>query len=74
MGCWISDLAMLICYADDSGLWYAITEANRDHIIDVINQDLQGLVSWAADILTTFEPTKTHFTDLSPGWVLLRHI
>ena len=65
MECWISDLGMLICYADDSGLWYPITEGVRDHIIDIINQDLQGLVQWAADNHTTFEPSKTHFTLIS---------
>ena len=65
MECWISQTAMLICYADDSGLWYPITDSNRDTIIHTINQDLQGLLDWAADNLTTFEPTKTHFTLMS---------
>ena len=47
------------CYADDLWLWYEITDQNRDIIIDVINQDLDGLLRWADDNLTTFEPSKT---------------
>ena len=56
---------MLICYADDCGLWYPITEANQDTIIDAINQDLEGLRLWGLDNHIAFEPTKTHFTLMS---------
>jgi hypothetical protein len=65
MECWISKTAMLICYADDSGLWYPITDENRSSILQTINQDLQSLSDWAKDNKTTFEPTKTHFTLIS---------
>jgi hypothetical protein len=56
---------MLICYADDCGLWYAITELNRHHIVDTINADLASLLQWGDDNKTTFEPSKTHFTLIS---------
>ena len=49
---------MLICYADDSGIWYKITDENRDNIVDIINSDLHNLSKWALDNNTTFEPTK----------------
>ena len=47
------------CYADDLWLWYEITNDNRDIIIDVINQDLDGLLQWVVLNKTTFEPSKT---------------
>jgi hypothetical protein len=62
---WISDQAMLICYADDCGLWYPITTENRDTICDTINMDLEGLRLWGLDNKTKFEPSKTHFTLMS---------
>ena len=61
----LSEHAMLICYADDSGIWYEITEENRDCIHDIVNSDLAGLSEWAADNYTTFEPTKTHYALIS---------
>ena len=62
---YLSFLCMLICYADDCGLWYAITAANRHHIVDTINTDLASLLQWGEDNRTTFEPSKTHFTLIS---------
>ena len=59
MEAWISALGELICYADDSGLWYEITAGNRDHIIEGINKDLQGLMDWGDDNKTLFEADKT---------------
>jgi hypothetical protein len=56
---------MLICYADDCGIWYAITEENRHTIIGTINADLESLLKWGDDNLTTFEPSKTHYTLIS---------
>ena len=56
---------MLICYADDCGLWYPITDKNRLTIVDQINKDLDSLLVWADDNNTTFEPSKTHFTLIS---------
>ena len=53
------------CYADDVGLWYEITAENRDVIIAIINLDLQGLVNWGNDNLTTFEPSKASFIVVS---------
>ena len=61
----LSSLAMLICYADDCGIWYPITDANRDTIVDMINADLASLLIWGEDNMTTFEPSKTHFTLIS---------
>ena len=65
MEAFLSKLAMLICYADDCGLWYEITDANRLAIVDQINQDLESLMVWGRDSSTTFEPSKTHFTLIS---------
>ena len=56
---WISKLGELICYADDSGLWYEITAENRDYIIQGINADLDSLMEWGRDNKTTFEADKT---------------
>ena len=56
---------MLICYADDCGVWYEITDANRDSIVNTINSDLVNVLTWGEDNKTTFEPTKTHFTLIS---------
>ena len=61
----LSMFAMLICYADDCGLWYPITDENRDTIVDTIDKDLASLLVWADDNKTTFEPSKTHFTLIS---------
>ena len=55
----VSDFAELGCYADDMWLWYEVTDSNRDIIVDAINQDLEGLMLWAEDNRTTFEPDKT---------------
>ena len=41
---WISKLGELICYADDSGLWYEITAENTDYMIQGINADLESLM------------------------------
>ena len=65
MEAFLSKLAMLICYADDCGLWYEITDANRLTIVDQINKDLESLMVWGRDNNTTFEPSKTHFTLIS---------
>jgi hypothetical protein len=46
---WTSELAMLICYADDCGLWYPITSEKSETIIDTINMDLEGLRLWGLD-------------------------
>ena len=40
----LSFLAMLICYADDWGLWYAITEENRHSIVNTIDAGLAALL------------------------------
>ena len=61
----LSALAMLICYADDCGIWYPIKHENRDTIIGTINADLASLLTWGDDNMTTFEPSKTHFTLIS---------
>ena len=60
----LSKLAMLMCYANDYGLWYEITDANRLTIVDQINKDLESLMVWGRDLdnNTTFEPSKTDFT------------
>jgi hypothetical protein len=62
---YISKLGMLICYADDCGVWYEITDANRDSIVDTINLDLRNVLDWGEDNKTTFEPSKTHFALIS---------
>jgi len=56
---WISKLGELICYADDSGLWYEITAENTDYMIQGINADLESLMEWGRDNKTTFEADKT---------------
>jgi hypothetical protein len=56
---WISKLDELICYADDSGLWYEITAENTDYMIQGINADLESLMEWGRDNKTTFEADKT---------------
>jgi hypothetical protein len=61
----LSKLAMLICYASDCGIWYAITASNKHTIVKTINNDLEQLLVWGEDNKTTFEPTKTHFTLIS---------
>ena len=58
-------LCLNICYADDCGVWYEITDANRGSIVDTINADLRKVLVWAEDNTTTFEPTKTHYTLIS---------
>ena len=40
---WISKLGELICYADDSGLWYEVTAGNRGGMIQGVNADLESL-------------------------------
>ena len=62
---YLSFLAMLICYADDCGIWYAITEENTHYIVDTINADLKALQRWDDDNKTTFEPSKTHYALIS---------
>ena len=52
-------------FADDCGLWYEITEDNRDMITSIINLDLENLVKWGDKNRTTFEPEKTTFTIIS---------
>ena len=54
-----------ICYADDCGLMYEITESNRTLIAAIINLDLDSLVEWENDNLTTFEPEKASYTVVS---------
>ena len=56
---WISDLGELICYADDSGMWYEITADNRNDLVQGVNADLQSLLDWGLDNKTTFEADKT---------------
>ena len=58
---YLSTLAMLICYADDCGVWYEITDENRDSIVGSINADLRDVLVWAESNKTTFEPTKKEF-------------
>ena len=62
---YLSALTMLICYADDCGVRYEITDGNRDSIVRSINADLRDVLVWAESNKTTFEPTKTHFTLIS---------
>ena len=45
----LGEMALLFTYADDNGLWYHITDSNRGHIIDSINQDLKSLMVWGRD-------------------------
>ena len=54
-----------ICYADDCGLLYEITEDNRTLIAAIINLDLDSLIEWGDDNLTTFEPEKASYTVVS---------
>ena len=61
----LSLLAQLFCYADDCGIWYAITDENRDSIVQTINADLESLLVWGANNKTAFAPSKTHFTLIS---------
>ena len=42
----LSKMAMLICYADDCGFLYEITEGNKWTVIDQINKDLEALMDW----------------------------
>lgn len=56
---------MLICYADDAGVWYEITDENRDTIVLTVNRDMENVLEWARDNKTTFEPSKTHFALIS---------
>ena len=65
----ISELETVLCeqtllftYADDNGFWYEITDDNKGHIIDSINEDLESLMEWGRDNRTTWEPSKTCFT------------
>ena len=56
----ISISGTLVCYADDSALWYEFKPGvSRDEIIDSINSDLATLLVWGEDNKTTFEPKKT---------------
>jgi hypothetical protein len=55
----------LYCYADDTTLWYEVSDANRDHVIDQINSDLRLIWDWGIENRTTFEPTKTHYLLIS---------
>lgn len=52
-------------YADDCGLWYEVTDENKAVIVAIINNDLDNLIKWGQDNLTTFEPEKTTFTVVS---------
>ena len=61
----LSAFAMLICYVDECGIWYPITDENRDTIVGTIDADLVSLLIWGDDNMTTFEPSKTHFTLIS---------
>ena len=55
----LSDGVELGCYADDLWLWYEIHDLNRDTLVDTVNQDLEDLMLWSRENLTTFEPDKT---------------
>ena len=57
----IDELALLFTYADDNGLWYEITDGNKECVIDCINRDLESLMVWGRDNRTTWEPSKTCF-------------
>jgi hypothetical protein len=61
----VSAMAELGCYADDMWLWYEVTDVNRDFLVDVINQDLDGLMKWSIDNKTTFEPSKTYMMSVT---------
>jgi len=52
-------------YADDIGLWYEITDENRAVIVAIINLDLESLIQWGNDNMTTFEPDKAAFMVVS---------
>ena len=47
-----------ICYADDNGLWYKVTDSNRACLIGTINDDLEAPEAWGRDNKTTFEASK----------------
>ena len=49
----------MICYADDSGLGFRVTNENRADLVSEINVVLGKLSVWAADNKTTFEHEKT---------------
>ena len=51
-------------YADDIGLWYEITDENRAVIVAII-LDLESLIQWGNDNMTTFEPDKAAFMVVS---------
>ena len=55
----VSDKADVICYADDSGLWYEITKENKATLIGTIHDDLQALTEWGED-----KKMKTHFRSI----------
>jgi hypothetical protein len=50
----------LMSYADDCALVYEISLANRDLVIQMVNQDLALLEDWGIEWKVSFEPTKTH--------------
>jgi hypothetical protein len=54
----VSNDGDVICYADDNGLWYEITQANKACMIGTINDDLEALEAWERDNKTTFEASK----------------
>ena len=55
----VSDKADVICYADDSGLWYEITKENKATLIGTIHDDLQALTEWGED-----KKMKNHFRSI----------
>ena len=53
------------CYADDCGIWYEITDDNRDVVVAIVNTDLERLIEWGRENMTTFEPEKTSYCIIS---------
>jgi len=63
----LSFLCMLICYTDDCGLWYAITELNRHHIV-VRTRSMQTLHLFCSGVMTT-KPHSNLPRHISPSFL-----
>jgi hypothetical protein len=61
----VGEEAELGAYADDLWIWYEVTDLNRSSLVDTINQDLEHLMQWSVENLTTFEPDKTYMMVMS---------
>ena len=49
----------LFSYADDTGVWYEVTDENEGYILGLIQEDLDRLWDWGVRNKTTFEADKT---------------